>query len=45
MVDLDNKRFVVVQCDVVKERCSGYFCERSFHAWTGGFVRYGAAEE
>ncbi|HPD15123.1 MAG TPA: CGGC domain-containing protein [Planctomycetota bacterium] len=31
---------VVVQCDLVKQRCSGYFCEQAFHARSGGFADY-----
>lgn len=27
----------VVQCHIVKERCSGYLCERAFHERSGGF--------
>ena len=33
---------VIVQCHIVKERCSGYMCERAFHERTGGFVNYPA---
>jgi predicted metal-binding protein len=33
---------VIVQCDIVKERCSGYYCERAFHERTGGFADYPA---
>jgi predicted metal-binding protein len=41
MVDLKNKDYVViVQCHIVKERCSGYNCERAFHERTGGFAAY-----
>lgn len=31
---------VVVQCDIVKERCPGYLCEKAFHERTGGFAGY-----
>ena len=31
---------VIVQCHIVKERCSGYNCERAFHERTGGFTAY-----
>ena len=31
---------VVVQCHIVMERCSGYFCEKAFHDRTGGFAGY-----
>ena len=30
----------VVQCHLVKQRCSGYFCEKAFHERTGGFAGY-----
>ncbi len=41
MVDLNNKEYVVVlQCDIVKQRCPGYYCEKSFHERTGGFAVY-----
>lgn len=41
MPDLDQKQYVVVvQCDIVMERCSGYFCEKAFHERTGGFADY-----
>ena len=33
---------VIVQCHIVKERCSGYMCERAFHERTGGFMNYPA---
>ena len=31
---------VVVQCDIVMERCSGYLCEHAFNTRTGGFADY-----
>jgi predicted metal-binding protein len=37
---MEKKYIVVVQCDIVMERCSGYACERSFHERTGGFSDY-----
>ncbi|HPD46518.1 MAG TPA: CGGC domain-containing protein [Anaerohalosphaeraceae bacterium] len=41
MVDLLNKEYVVVlQCDSVKQRCPGYFCEKAYHERTGGFAAY-----
>jgi len=41
MVGIGNKEYVViVQCDIVKQRCSGYFCEKSFNERTGGFAGY-----
>jgi len=40
-VDLLNKEYVVVlQCDSVKQRCPGYFCEKAYHERTGGFAAY-----
>ena len=36
-----EKQFIaVVQCHLVKQRCSGYLCERAFHHRLGGFERY-----
>ena len=41
MVDLENKDYVVIlQCDIVKEHCSGHDCEEAFHKRTGGFTSY-----
>ena len=41
MTDLREKDYVViVQCDLVKQRCSGYFCEKAFTERTGGFSDY-----
>ena len=38
-MDLNEKDYVViVQCDIVKQRCSGYFCEAAFTNRTGGFA-------
>ena len=34
----DKDYIVIVQCDIVKQRCSGYFCEKAFHERTGGFA-------
>jgi predicted metal-binding protein len=31
---------VIVQCHLVKQRCSGYFCEKAFHERSGGFSGY-----
>ena len=31
---------VIVQCDIVKQRCPGYLCEKAFHERTGGFADY-----
>ncbi len=27
-----------MQCDIVKQRCSGVYCERAFHERSGGFA-------
>ena len=41
MIDLQEKDYVViVQCHIVKERCSGYYCEKAFTERTGGFAAY-----
>jgi len=41
MTDLKDKDYIViVQCHIVKERCSGYNCERAFNQRTGGFTAY-----
>lgn len=41
MADLSQKDYVViVQCHIVKERCSGYSCEKALHERTGGFADY-----
>ncbi len=41
MVDVREKDYVViVQCHIVKERCSGYNCERAFNERIGGFSAY-----
>ncbi|MHC4146459.1 MAG: CGGC domain-containing protein [Planctomycetota bacterium] len=41
MVDLKDKDYVaIVQCHIVKERCSGYNCERAFNKRLGGFSAY-----
>ena len=34
------KYIVVVQCHIVKERCSGYLCEHAFSERTGSFSKY-----
>lgn len=41
MIDLKAKDYVViVQCHLVKQRCSGYFCEKAFHDRGGAFADY-----
>jgi len=37
---MDKQYIVVVQCDIVMERCSGYLCEQAFHERDGGFSDY-----
>ncbi len=36
----DKEYIAVVQCHIVKERCSGYLCEKAFHSRAGGFALY-----
>jgi predicted metal-binding protein len=36
---------VVVQCDIVMERCSGYFCEKAFNERSGGFGDYSGTQQ
>lgn len=37
---IEKDYIAIVQCHLVKERCSGYFCEKAFHERTGGFAQY-----
>lgn len=38
---MKNKEYIViVQCHLVKQRCSGYFCEKAFHERSGGFANF-----
>ena len=38
---MENKDYIaVVQCHLVKQRCSGYICEKAFNERTGGFSEY-----
>ena len=38
---MENIKYIVVlQCHIVMERCSGFFCEDSFHKREGGFSGY-----
>jgi predicted metal-binding protein len=40
-IAMRNKDYIaVVQCHLVLQRCSGYFCEKAFHERTGGFADY-----
>ena len=36
----DKDYVVVLQCHIVKERCSGYLCEYAFSKRSGGFTGY-----
>ncbi|MCG6909702.1 MAG: CGGC domain-containing protein [Deltaproteobacteria bacterium] len=36
----EKSYIVVVQCDIVMERCSGFLCEHAFNNRTGGFASY-----
>ena len=36
----DKQYIVVVQCHIVKERCSGYLCEHAFAKRSGAFSEY-----
>lgn len=38
----DYEYIVVVQCHIVKQRCSGYLCEKAFTNRAGGFADYPA---
>ena len=41
MTDLKEKDYIaIVQCQIVKERCSGYNCEQAFNKRIGGFSVY-----
>lgn len=45
-IDWGTIRYVAaVQCHIVKERCPGFFCERSFRERTGGFAQLPANPE
>jgi len=39
---MDKDYLVIVQCHLVMQRCSGYFCEKAFHERSGGFAGYPA---
>jgi predicted metal-binding protein len=44
-IHMNEKSYIiVVQCHIVKERCSGYFCEKSFFERSGGFACYSPQE-
>ena len=38
----DKDYIIIVQCDLVMQRCSGYYCEQALHERTGGFAQYPA---
>lgn len=41
MINLASKDYlVIVQCEIVKQRCPGYLCEKAWHERTGGFAAY-----
>lgn len=43
MLDPTQKDYIViVQCDIVMEYCSGYYCEKAFHERIDGFADYPA---
>ncbi len=45
-MNLNQKDYlVIVQCDIVKERCPGYLCEKAFNERTGGFADYPADKQ
>ena len=38
---MESKHYIViVQCHIVSERCSGYFCEKAFNERSGAFSIY-----
>ena len=43
---MNNRKtyIAVIQCHLVKQRCSGYFCEKAFHERSGGFTGYAGDE-
>ncbi len=45
-MDLNEKDFVIiVQCDIVMQRCSGLGCEQAFTGRKGGFADYPADKQ
>lgn len=41
MASVEDKDYlVVVQCDIVMERCSGFYCEKAFCERSGGFAPF-----
>ena len=43
-MNFSGKYLVVVQCHLVKQRCSGYFCEKAFFERSGEFAEYAGDE-
>ena len=41
----DTKYIIILQCHIVKERCSGFYCENSFTQRDGGFSEYPAEKD
>jgi len=37
---MDNTKYIVVLCHIVKERCSGFLCENAFYNRENGFEKY-----
>ena len=45
-MDAKSKKYVaVVQCDITKETCTGYLCEKAWKNRDGGFEIYGGDED
>ncbi|MBI5722714.1 MAG: CGGC domain-containing protein [Planctomycetes bacterium] len=45
MSELKDKEYLVmVQCDLVKQHCSGYFCEKALNERSGGFAELDAGK-
>ena len=43
---MEEKDYIaIVQCHLVKQRCSGYFCEKAYHDRDGGFSGYTKEKE
>ena len=41
----EKSYIVIVQCDIVMERCSGFLCEHAFNNRTGGFAAYSSEKQ
>ncbi len=37
---IGKEYIIIIQCHLVKQRCSGYFCEKAFHERSGGFANF-----